>query len=82
MVTIRSLLVACTVASLAPVINATPADAQGAACRPWCRELSHGARNCGFVSYQQCMQTAYGTDVCVPNRACPPPERPPTRDGR
>ena len=47
MPSIRSFLIACAFASLAPMIDATPADAQAAACRPWCRDRSDGARNCG-----------------------------------
>jgi hypothetical protein len=82
MPSIRSLLIACAFASLAPMIDATPADAQAAACRPWCRARSDGARNCGFVSYEQCMQTAYGADVCMPNAVCPPTGRPPLRGSR
>jgi hypothetical protein len=78
---IRSLLLTCSLASLLPLLDAGPADAQSAACRPWCRERSDGARNCGFVSYEQCMQSAYGADVCVPNGACPP-GRTPLRHGR
>jgi hypothetical protein len=81
MPSIRSLVVACSVMVLAPVIDAAPVDAQAATCRPWCRERSDGARNCGFVSYQQCMQTAYGADVCLPNGACLP-GRPAVRDAR
>jgi Protein of unknown function (DUF3551) len=79
---IRSLLLACSLASLLPLLDAGPADAQSAVCRPWCRERSDGARNCGFVSYEQCMQAAYGADICVPNGACPPPGRTPLRHGR
>ena len=36
---------------------------------PWCAQYSRdGGRNCGFVSYGQCMETARGAGAfCVPN---------------
>jgi hypothetical protein len=70
----RALLLGLIVAALAPV-DATPASAQTAYCRPWCVHygIRGGATNCGFISYEQCKQTATGsTDMCVPNGACPP----------
>jgi hypothetical protein len=67
----RALLFLLAVAALAR-IEATPADAQTATCWPWCRERSGGGTNCGFVSREQCMLTAYGADICRPNRACQP----------
>jgi hypothetical protein len=44
---------------------------------PWC--LIMGARdgswNCGFVSWNQCMQTRIGMDMCVQNpRYSPAPQ--------
>ena len=82
MTLIRPLLAALSLMALVPMIDAAPADAQTANCRPWCRERSDGARNCGFISYEQCMWTAYGADICMPNGACPPPARTPLRHGR
>ncbi len=45
---------------------------------PWCvitSGLSEGVMSCGFVSYQQCMQTRVGTEMCVqnPRYQGPPP---------
>jgi hypothetical protein len=36
---------------------------------PWCAQYSRdGGRNCGFISYGQCMETARGAGAfCVPN---------------
>ena len=36
---------------------------------PWCAQYSRdGGRNCGFVSFGQCMETARGAGAfCVPN---------------
>jgi len=77
MTTIRVLVAALAFAALAP-IDATPAAAQTATCRPWCVHYSGrggGGTNCGFVSLEQCRQTAQGSDVCLPNGACPPRPR-------
>jgi hypothetical protein len=40
-----------------------PTAAQAATEYPWCAQYSGdetGGRNCGFVSYEQCMETARG----------------------
>ena len=37
---------------------------------PWCiitGGLSEGAYSCGYVSFEQCLQTRLGTDMCVVN---------------
>jgi hypothetical protein len=71
----RALAAAVTLAALAS-IEATPAAAEAAPCRPWC--VYYGGRdgggggNCGFISYEQCMWTAQGSDICMPNGLCPP----------
>lgn len=49
---------------------------------PWC--LIMGARdgswNCGFVTWDQCMKTRVGMDMCVQNpRYSPAPPRRPVR---
>jgi hypothetical protein len=71
----RTLGAALVVAALAP-IDAVPVAAQGAYCRPWCVHYSGGGRgggtNCGFSTYEQCMWTAQGADICMPNGFCPP----------
>ncbi len=74
---IRPLLAALALTALSPVIDPAPADAQAAPpCRPWCVHYGGGGRgggtNCGFISYEQCMWTAQGNDVCMPNGFCPP----------
>jgi hypothetical protein len=53
------------------------AGAETAACRPWCVLYGGiggggGGTNCGFISREQCMWTAQGSDVCMPNPACLP----------
>ena len=56
---IHPALVLLTLCSLA-VIDARPAASE--IYRPWCAQYygvgSSGTRNCGFVSYEQCMMTA------------------------
>ena len=49
-----------------------PAQAQN---YPWCAYYNGtgGARNCGFVSFEQCMQTAQGAGAsCRPNTGYEP----------
>jgi hypothetical protein len=44
-------------------VSAMPQQAQAAIEYPWCAQYSGdetGGRNCGFVSYEQCMMTARG----------------------
>jgi Protein of unknown function (DUF3551) len=57
--------------------NATPAKAQN---YPWCAQYGGGfggASNCGFVSYDQCMQTLSGMGgFCVANNTYAPPPGP------
>ena len=44
---------------------------------PWCAQYSgrgDGAMNCGFVSFDQCMQTARGAGAfCIVNNRYQPP---------
>ncbi len=80
MTTIRVLAAALAFAALAP-IDATrrryrEPRPEAAPCRPWCvyyggRDGGGGA-NCGFISCEQCMWTAQGSDICMPNGLCPP----------
>ena len=68
------LLLAAFVLAVVAQFDVTPAAAQGAGCRPWCVHYAGGragGTNCGFVSFQQCMMTAQGGDVCLPNSLCP-----------
>ena len=69
----RPFLAALAVTAFIP-IDATPAAAQSASCRPWCVFYGRsGASNCGFVSFEQCKMTAAeSTDICMPNGVCPP----------
>jgi hypothetical protein len=51
----------------AAIASGTPAQAQN---YPWCAYVNGtgGSRNCGFISFQQCMQTAMGAGYsCRPN---------------
>jgi hypothetical protein len=67
-----------------PVIGiGTRAEAQN---YPWCAYYSGGddggGTNCGFTSFQQCMETARGLgNFCQPNTQYVPPPgpHPPTR---
>ena len=71
----RRLLAALALTALTS-FDVTPAAAQVNHCRPWCVHYSGGGRgggtNCGFTSFQQCMWTAQGSDVCLVNQLCPP----------
>jgi hypothetical protein len=72
---IRPLTAALALTVLAPIIDSGPAVAQTATCRPWCVHYSGsrgGGTNCGFISFEQCMWTAQGADICMPNGFCPP----------
>jgi hypothetical protein len=50
-------------------MTSLPTPAAAAIEYPWCAQYSRdGGRNCGFVSYGQCMDTARGAGAfCVPN---------------
>jgi len=60
----------------AAALDGTPAQAQN---YPWCEYLSGGeggggGRNCGFVSFEQCMQSAWGNGGdCRQNTQYEPP---------
>jgi hypothetical protein len=72
MTLMRALLAAFVVAALAAAPG-QPASAE--ICRPWCVQYGGrdgGGTNCGFISLEQCRQTAQGPDMCLPNGACPP----------
>jgi hypothetical protein len=47
---------------LATVIAALSFSSSGAEAAPWCAQYSvhGGATNCGFYSFQQCLQTVRG----------------------
>jgi hypothetical protein len=60
----KSLLFALIVIAAVALLG-TPSEAR---TFPWCVIHSHtGARNCGFVSHEQCMQTARGLGHCTRN---------------
>lgn len=71
------------VAVAVPVVLLMHMDTAAAQNYPWCAQygLRGGARNCGFVTYQQCMATVSGIGgYCEPNAMYrPPAERPPPR---
>lgn len=60
----------------AAIATGTPAQAQN---YPWCEYLGGGmggggGRNCGFISFEQCMQSAFGNGSdCRPNTQYVPP---------
>ena len=71
----RPFLAVLAIAAATPIIDAGPANGQTYICRPWCVHYGGargGGTNCGFVSFEQCMWTAQGSDVCMPNGACLP----------
>ena len=52
---------------------------------PWCAQYSGdgGGRNCGFVSYQQCMETVHGIGGCCErNLFYTGPAEPPAKPAR
>jgi Protein of unknown function (DUF3551) len=54
----------------APLMLVMAADLAQAQNYPWCAQYTTrgGARNCGFVSFQQCMATVRGVGgYCEPN---------------
>jgi hypothetical protein len=61
----RIVLLALAVAGTTIVAGA-PAQAQN---YPWCVYIAStgGARNCGFVSFAQCQQSALGLGTCQRN---------------
>jgi hypothetical protein len=71
-ITLLALAIAATMAAAA----GTPAQAQN---YPWCEYLGGGmggggGRNCGFISFEQCMQSAFGNGSdCRPNTQYVPP---------
>jgi Protein of unknown function (DUF3551) len=73
---IRAVLLLLVLSSLA-ALDVRPAASE--IYRPWCAQYygrgGDGARNCGFVSYEQCMMTATpGSGAwCVRNTWAVPP---------
>jgi hypothetical protein len=58
------------------------ASAQTRRPAPWCAYLgaASGSYDCGYYTFEQCMETARGLgNYCVPNPWAPPPPR---RTGR
>ncbi len=72
------ILLALSAACIAAVAVGTPAEAQN---YPWCAEYSGGnmggATNCGFTTFQQCLDTVRGIGgFCNPNTQYVPPPGP------
>lgn len=78
----KLLLVAAAVLAAIAVMD-LPAQAQN---YPWCEYLGAGmggGRNCGFVSYEQCMASAWGNGGdCRQNTLYVPPPGPHHLEGR
>ncbi len=76
------ILLALSAAYIAAISGGTPAQAQN---YPWCAFLTMGddggATNCGFVSFEQCMETVRGMGgFCERNtQYVPPPGSRPRR---
>jgi len=71
-------------ATAAAIASGTPAAAQN---YPWCAQYSGGSmgggRNCGFVSFEQCMATVRGIGgFCSQNTQYEPPAGPRQRAQR
>jgi hypothetical protein len=64
-------LVLLTSTILAASVFAAPSPGNAQINYPWCAQYSGvhgGGRNCGFVSWQQCMATAHGLGgICERN---------------
>jgi Protein of unknown function (DUF3551) len=67
--------IALFVLAMAAATIGTPAQAQN---YPWCAYWNGtgGSRNCGFVSYQQCQQTAQGAGATCQLNAGYEPNKP------
>src|SRR6476646_9129831 len=54
-----------------PLVASVPHSAEAESYRPWCAQyygFGGGGTNCGFISYEQCMMTAFGAGAwCVQN---------------
>jgi hypothetical protein len=73
-----------TVLLLLAIASIVPSAAARAQDYPWCAYWNGtgGARDCGFVSFEQCMATARGAGAdCRPNAAYTPPPGPPRHSG-
>jgi hypothetical protein len=75
--TMKHLLIALGLLAAAPFLSA-PAQAQN---YPWCEYIDAGGdgggRNCGFVSFEQCMESARGNgNDCRFNTLYTPPPGP------
>jgi hypothetical protein len=73
----RYVLFALSVVAATTLLN-TPTKAQN---YPWCAIYSGGTggggTNCGFITFQQCMETARGLgSLCQPNTQYQPPPGP------
>jgi hypothetical protein len=65
--------------ALAVVVASTMATSAQAQNYPWCAYYGNGDRgvNCGFVSFQQCLDTVNGIGgFCQPNNLYQPPAGP------
>ena len=53
------------------LVASVPTSAEAEIYRPWCAQyygFGGGGTNCGFISYEQCMMTAFGAGAwCVQN---------------
>ncbi len=69
------ILLALSAACIAAVAIGTPAEAQN---YPWCAQYSRGGgQNCGFTTFQQCLDTVRGIGgFCNPNTQYVPPPGP------
>ena len=78
----RVVVTALALFALATWLDNRPSAAQTFRHYPWCLDYSDvdggGATNCGFVTYQQCMDTRLGAGGrCYENPAYQPPAAPP-----
>ena len=68
------ILALCSLIAPALLALGTPAAAAGP---PWCAAYRNGSTNCGFYTYQQCMETVAGNGgFCNRNYIDGPPDKP------
>src|ERR1700675_2135016 len=75
------ILALCSLIAPALLALGTPAGAEKGP--PWCAAYRNGGTNCGFYTYQQCMETVAGNGgFCNRNYIDGPPDKPAARKER
>jgi hypothetical protein len=67
----------CGLVAAAMLMGTPPASAQNAPNAPWCAYYDRDTANCGFFTFEQCLQTISGIGGwCQPNPWYVPERRP------